>query len=291
MGLHQALQAFAAAATAKTGLRPGGGAEEQLRGPFENFVAAAGAVLGRELACAGEAALPDRLGRSDFAIHDRGALLGYAELKAPGAGADAGRFRGRDRAQFRRFAAIPNLLYSDGSHWALYRGGERIGKVVKLSGDAARDGADAVGEEDARALEDLLRDFLSWTPILPLDRRGRVDLKAFAELMAPLCRMLREDVAEALRAAGSPMPAGTGPRTLRGPGFDKLHSDLALKKIGVSRRSMFPWRAVMDLRRMHPFMNRAPTQRMLERRGLLLRVSTGRITSPATAVGHVPQRL
>ena len=207
MSFHQALQAFAAAATAKTGLRPGGAPEEQLRGPFENFIAAAGAALGRELACAGEATLPDRLGRPDFAIHCQGALLGYAELKAPGAGADAGRFRGRDRAQFRRFAAIPNLLYSDGSHWALYRGGQRIGKVVKLSGDAARDGADAVGEEDARALEDLLRDFLSWTPILPLDRRGRVDLKAFAELMAPLCRMLREDVADALKIAESPMPA------------------------------------------------------------------------------------
>ena len=205
--LHQALQAFAAAATAKTGLRPGGGAEEQLRSPFENFVAAAGAALGRELVCAGEATLPSRLGRPDFAIHDQGALLGYAELKAPGAGADASRFRGYDRAQFNRFAAIPNLLYSDGSHWALYRGGRRIGKIVKLSGDAAQDGADAVGEGDARAIEGLLRDFVAWTPILPLDGKGRIDLKAFAELMAPLCRMLREDVAEALGNPESPMPA------------------------------------------------------------------------------------
>ena len=207
---QQALQAFAAAATAKAELRPGGGPEEQLRGPFENFIAAAGAALGRELVCAGETPLPNRLGRPDFAIHDQGALLGYAELKAPGAGADASRFRGRDRAQFKRFAAIPNLLYSDGSHWALYRGGERIGKVVKLSGDAAADGAAAVGEDDARALEGLLRGFLSWTPILPLDRKGRVDLKAFAELMAPLCRMLREDVADALRNTESPMSALAG---------------------------------------------------------------------------------
>ena len=205
--LHQALQAFAAAATAKTGLRPGGAPEEQLRGPFENFVAAAGAALGRELVCAGEATLPSRLGRPDFAIHDRGALAGYAELKVPGAGADASRFRGRNRAQFKRFSAIPNLLYSDGSQWALYRGGRRIGKIVKLSGDAAQDGADAVSGDDARAIEGLLRDFLAWMPILPLDGKGRIDLKAFAELMAPLCRMLREDVAEALDNPESPMPA------------------------------------------------------------------------------------
>ena len=208
--LHQALRAFAAAATAKTGLRPGGAPEEQLRGPFENFIAAAGAALGRELVCAGEATLPDRLGRPDFAVHDQGALLGYAELKAPGAGADAGRFRGHDRAQFNRFSAIPNLLYSDGSHWALYRGGQRVGKVVKLSGDAVKDGADAVGGDDARAVEGLLRDFLSWAPILPLDRTGRVDLKAFAELMAPLCRMLRGDVADALATPESPMSALAG---------------------------------------------------------------------------------
>ena len=147
------------------------------------------------------------MGRPDFAIHDRGALAGYAELKAPGRGADARRFRGRDRAQFKRFSAIPNLLYSDGSQWALYRGGQRICKIVKLSGDAAQDGADAVGGDDAGAIEGLLRDFLAWTPILPLDGKGRIDLKAFAELMAPLCRMLREDVAEALENPESPMTA------------------------------------------------------------------------------------
>ncbi len=210
MSLHQALQAFAAAVTAKTGLLPGGGPEEQLRGPFENFIAAAGAALGRELICAGETALPDRLGRPDFAIHEQGALTGYAELKAPGLGADASRFRGRDRAQFKRFSAIPNLLYSDGSYWALYRNGQRVGKIVRLSGDAAQDGAAALGEEDARAIEGLLRDFLAWTPILPLDRTGRVDLKAFAELVAPLCRMLRDDVADALKNAESPMLALAG---------------------------------------------------------------------------------
>ena len=210
MSFQQALQAFAATVTAKTGLRPGGGPEEQLRGPFENFIAAAGAALGRDLICAGEANLPDRLGRPDFAIHDQGALTGYAELKAPGAGADAGRFRGRDRAQFKRFSAIPNLIYSDGSHWALYRSGRRIGEIVRLSGDAARDGAAAVGEDDARALEGMLRDFLAWTPILPLDRKGRVELKAFAALVAPLCRMLREDVADALGNPESPMPALAG---------------------------------------------------------------------------------
>ena len=96
----------------------------------------------------------------------------------------------------------------------------------------------------------------------------------------------------------------------------------ALEEIGVSRRTVFRWKAalaargqrglepestrprrvrqrsykpgdvkaVMDLRRKHPFMGKAPIQRMLERKGRRLSVSTvGRILSRAIAVGHVPR--
>ena len=142
--------------------------------------------------------LPDRLGRPDFAVSIGGALAGYVELKAPGKGAEQRRFRGHDRRQFKRFSAIPNILYGDGSEWALYRGGERAGRVVRLAGDVVREGAGAVQEQDAAQLASLLREFLAWQPILPLDARGRIDLKAFAAMLAPLCRLLRDDVAEAL---------------------------------------------------------------------------------------------
>ena len=166
---------------------------------------AVAAAWGERVVCTGAAPLPGRLGRPDYAVHRNGLLAGYVELKAPGTGADAARFRGRDRAQFRRFSAIPNVVYSDGNEWALYRGGERVGRIVRLTGDVAGDGRQAVGAEDARALEPLLRDFLSWEPVLPLDRGGRLDLGGFAALLAPLCRLLRDDVAEALGDAGSPL--------------------------------------------------------------------------------------
>ena len=109
--------------------------------------------------------------------------------------------------------------------------------------------------------------------------------------------------------------------------FDELRAagcseQAALREIGVSRRTMFRWKAalaasgqrglapkstrprrvrgrsykpsdvkaVMDLRRRHPFMGKAPIQRMLERKGLPLSVSTvGRIVSRAIAIGHVPR--
>ena len=166
---------------------------------------AVAAAWGERVVCTGEASLPGRLGRPDYAVHRGGLLAGYVELKAPGTGADAARFRGRDRAQFKRFSAIPNLLYSDGNEWGLYRGGERVGRIVRLAGDVAGDGRKAVGAGDASALEPLLRDFLSWEPVLPLDRGGRLDLEGFAALLAPLCRLLRDDVAEALGDARSPL--------------------------------------------------------------------------------------
>ena len=96
----------------------------------------------------------------------------------------------------------------------------------------------------------------------------------------------------------------------------------ALEETGVSRRTVFRWKAalaargqrglepestrprrvrrpsyrpgdakaVMDLRRKHAFMGKAPIQRMLERSGRRLSVSTvGRILSRVIAVGHVPR--
>ena len=207
LSAHQALRDFAAAVAEKRAQLTAGEPEEQLRTPFDNLMSALGAAWGLEVVCTGEAPLPDCLGRPDFAIHNNGLLAGYVELKAPGTGADASRFKGRNRDQFKRFAAAPNILYSDGNEWALYRSGTRIDKLVRLSGNIAEDGAQAVSEEDADAIERLLRNFLCWEPALPVDRRGRVNLRDFAALLAPLCRMLRDDVVDALQDAQSPLLA------------------------------------------------------------------------------------
>ncbi len=204
-GVGAALRGFADAVAEKAARLPSGEAEEQLRAPFETLMAEAGAALGHDILCVGETALPDRLGKPDFAVHRGGALVGYAELKAPGAGADARRFKGRNRRQFKRFSAVPNMLYGDGNEWALYRGGERAGAVVRLAGSIAADGARAATEADAAAFARLLQDFLLWEPVLPLDRRGRIDLAGFAAMLAPLCRMLRDDVSEALADSASPL--------------------------------------------------------------------------------------
>ena len=203
--LYTALQGFATTVTAKTTQITSGAPEDQLRAPFETFMAGVGQALGWDVVCTGETPLPDRLGRPDYAVHRNQLLAGYVELKAPGVGATPSRFRGHDRDQFKRFSAIPNILYTDGNEWALYRDGQLVGGVARMSGDVSVDGDKAATLQNAQAIEDLLRDFLLWEPFIPADRRGRVDLQRFAEMLAPLCRMLRNDVADALKRPASPL--------------------------------------------------------------------------------------
>jgi len=203
--IHEALQDFAATVTLKMSQLTVGELKDQVRGPFENFMTDVAAILGWDVVCIGETHLPNRLGRPDYAILLNHLLAGYVELKAPGAGATATRFTGHNRSQFKRFSAIPNILYTDGNEWALYRNGALVDRIVRLSGNVAADGKAAATLQDAQAIERLLRNFLSWQPFIPIDRKGKIELKGFAALLAPLCRMLREDITDALNDPNSPL--------------------------------------------------------------------------------------
>ncbi|MBE3098121.1 MAG: N-6 DNA methylase [Planctomycetes bacterium] len=205
-----ALKKFADAVTAKMTTLTAGEPEDQLRGPFENFVQEVAHALSLKIVCTGETRLPGRLGKPDYAVHASKLLAGYVELKAPGAGAAPQRFTGHNRKQWDRFRAIPNLVYCDGNEWGLYRSGQAVRPVACLSGDVATDGKNAASAKDAQAVLGLLTDFLSWQPIIPT-RPGaaggqlEIDLKGLADLLAPLCRMLRDDVTDALKDSQSPL--------------------------------------------------------------------------------------
>ncbi|HEX5411712.1 MAG TPA: type ISP restriction/modification enzyme [Terriglobia bacterium] len=200
-----ALREFAGAVTAKMTSLTAGEPEDQLRAPFEAFMHDLGVAVARDILCTGETRLPGRLGKPDYAVHASGALVGYAELKAPGLGANPKRYTGHNANQWKRFSAIPNLLYCDGNDWALYRNGELAGHIARLSGSVETDGREAVAPGDAGPLFGLLTDFLSWQPLIPTTSKGEIDLKRLAELLAPLCRMLRQDVTDALRDPRSPL--------------------------------------------------------------------------------------
>lgn len=200
-----ALQKFADAVTAKMTTLTAGEPEDQLRNPFEDFLEEVGQALGLKIVCTGEVRLAGRLGKPDYAVHVTNALAGYVELKAPGFGANPNRFTGHNRDQWKRYSAIPNLIYCDGNDWGLYRDGESVRSLVRLSGDVATDGQNAVKPCDAQAVLSLLTDFLSWQPIIPTTTKGEIDLKGLAKLLAPLCRMLRQDVTDALQDPQSPL--------------------------------------------------------------------------------------
>jgi len=131
--IHIALQDFADAVTSKMTQLIRGEPEDQLRGPFEAFMKDAGHALGLKVVSTGETPLPGSVGRPDYAIHINKLLAGYVELKAPGIGANHTRFKGHNREQWKRFSAIPNILYTDGNEWALYRGGNCRTHFTRIS--------------------------------------------------------------------------------------------------------------------------------------------------------------
>jgi hypothetical protein len=118
-----ALRKFAAAVTSKMTSLAVGEPEDQLRAPFEAFMQDLGRAVARDVVCTGETRLPGRLGKPDYAVHAGGVLIGCAELKALGLGANPCRFTGRNADQWKRFSGIPNLVYCDGNEWGLFRAG------------------------------------------------------------------------------------------------------------------------------------------------------------------------
>jgi hypothetical protein len=120
-----------------------GSPEDNLRGPLEVLIRRVGEALGLRVLTHGEASLPELSVRPDYIVDVAEARVGYIELKAPGKGVP-GAWSGasaHDRKQWEKLSSLPNVLYTDGGKWALYRSGERIDDVAELAGDLASAGA------------------------------------------------------------------------------------------------------------------------------------------------------
>ena len=169
--------------------------EDQLRAPFEQLLADLAALTGIQpgaVVAVGESALAALHSQPDYAVTVHGSLAGFVELKAPGKGADPRKFKGaHDKSQWARLQSLPNLLYADGNQFSLWQHGEMAAPVVRLDGDIETAGhklAPGVG------LLGLFEAFLSWQPISPATVRD------LATVSARLCRLLRDEVTEALAA-------------------------------------------------------------------------------------------
>ena len=177
-----------------------GAPEDQLRAPLEGLIYDLGEFLGlprKQIAAVGETSLADLKTRPDYAVTLNAALVGFIEVKAPGKGADPRRFADRhDREQWDKLQTLPNLIYTDGNAFSLWRNGDLEGKILTLDGDIETAGAKLTAPA---GLPGLFADFFQWQPQPPKSA------PALAELTARLCRLLREEVTEQLARGSGPL--------------------------------------------------------------------------------------
>ena len=194
MTLHEAISTFGLEAKSKLS-NPGasGAPEDQLRAPLEALVADLAELAGLHsgtVVMVGEMSLSDIKTRPDYAVTCGNALIGFIEVKAPGKGADPRHFRDpHDREQWAKLQTLPNLIYTDGNGFSLWRNGELEGQVVQMEGDVETAGSKLAAPD---GLVSLFADFFQWEPQPPRSA------KELADTTARLCRLLREEVTEQL---------------------------------------------------------------------------------------------
>jgi hypothetical protein len=175
-----------------------GAPEDQLRGPLETLVRDLAEIAGLPpgtVHLIGETSLKDLKTRPDYAVTVNKALVGFIEVKAPGKGADPRRFADpHDKDQWNKLKSLPNLIYTDGGSFSLWRDGKSESAIVRLEVDIETSGSKLAAPT---TLLSLVSDFLQWNPIPP---KGA---KQLAEVSARLCRLLRDEVIEQL-GLGSP---------------------------------------------------------------------------------------
>lgn len=214
--IFEELKKFSKTLTAKFSARTAGQPEAQLNSSVEQLFNAYSKLIARNIVLKDESSV-ERLGRPDYAVESNDLLIGYIELKEPEKGANPAKYKGHDAAQWSRFKNLPNILYTSANEWALYRNGELVEKLVRLDGDVCCDGEAAVNEDNAKSLFSLFAAFTSWSPIVPEKP------KELAAYLAPFCRLIREDVIDALKDKNSPMQSlKTEIRNLLFPDADDL---------------------------------------------------------------------
>ena len=194
------LRKFAESLSVKFALPDSTSPEDQLKPDVATLFEAVGTQYSLTVKTRTEPYLDEHKVRPDIAIYVDGLICGYVELKAPGYGADAPKLKGdHNKKQWQKLQGLPNLVYTDGREWALYRFGKRPDgqPLVRLHDDPTTTGEAATTKNDAEALERLFRDFLSWQPSVP-DKPTPL-----ARYLAPLTRFLRSEVESALATGGS----------------------------------------------------------------------------------------
>jgi hypothetical protein len=198
--LNEAISEFGVAAQAK--LAGPGEREALIRSPLEALLSVLGSQVGVPATFHDEVRDSERRVRPDYGVMVKGAIVGYIEVKAPDRSIDPASMTGHDLEQFVRLRDIPNLLYTNGTEWRLYRDGVAKDPAHLLGGSLSSTGSNLHPDDD---FESLIRTFLNWKP-LPITNVGTL-----VRSLAPLTRLLRGEVLDQIKiehtnvAAGSPV--------------------------------------------------------------------------------------
>lgn len=178
--------------TSKIKLSGGGSPEASIRGPLEALLQAVGEHHQQhEVTWHDEYRLADLGVRPDYAVRASGELTGYIELKKPGLSVDPDTFSKSNREQWEKLRNLPNLLYSNGTEWRLFRDGRQLVQTVYFSG-SLKSAGETLAPSDPAAFDALLKVFLNWKP------PQISNVSRLVQHVAPLCRLLRSAVLEQL---------------------------------------------------------------------------------------------
>ncbi len=133
--LADAVSAYGASVKAKlANVAISGAPEDQLRSPLETLIRDLAAIEGMSpnaVKLVGETTLAELKPRPDFAVTVGNALVGFIEVKAPGKGADPRQFSDPyDKEQRDKLKSLPNLIYTDGSSFSLWRDGKSENGII-----------------------------------------------------------------------------------------------------------------------------------------------------------------
>ncbi len=197
--LAEAVSKFGSDCKDKLGV---GEPEAAIRTPLENLLSTVGDHIQVPAKFHDEVRDEQRQVRPDYGVSVKGAIVGYVEVKAPGKGLDPNSLTGHDKVQWERQRDLPNLIYTNGTEWRLYRDGEPVGEPVWFIGSLPSAGATLAAPAE---FETLVTDFLKWDPS-PITSIG-----SLVRAMAALTRLLRGEVVDQLESEARAVAEGASP--------------------------------------------------------------------------------
>lgn len=194
---NTALSIFGAESAVK--LAGPGDREAAIRGPLEQLIKAIGKLVGKPAVLHDEVRDQERRVRPDYGVSINRVMIGYIEVKAPGRSINPVDMTGHDLKQWTRQRDLPNLIYTNGTDWRYYRGGELIEQTSLATQALAEAGADLGATPQ---FEVMLRAFLNWTAV-PI-----TSVQSLVRAIAPLTRLLRGEVLDQLAAERKHVSSG-----------------------------------------------------------------------------------